>query len=238
MLTPGLDVDEVDLGPGLRAGFTTVDGGVSPYPWNSLNLGGHVGDAPSRVARNRELLSTWIGAPVVFATQVHGAGVADVAGPPAGGTCGEYDAMVTSVPELALGVLVADCVPVLLADPMARVIAVAHAGRAGITAEVVPATVSALRARGARQIRAVVGPCICAGCYEVPEAMRADMTAQCPAAYASTRWGTPALDLRAAVSAQLRECDVADISQVGDCTREGERRFSHRRAMARTVGPV
>ncbi|WP_171905417.1 laccase domain-containing protein, partial [Cellulosimicrobium cellulans] len=117
---------EVDLGPGVRAGFTTRAGGVSPAPWASLNLGLGVEDDAARVRENRARASTWLGRPVHFSTQVHGTGVAVVAAPVgaaerdagAPDTVGEADALVAA-DGAGLGVLVADCVPVLLADARA-----------------------------------------------------------------------------------------------------------------------
>ncbi|WP_448629635.1 laccase domain-containing protein [Cellulomonas soli] len=80
---PAAPVIEVDLGPGVRAGFTTRAGGVSPAPWDSLNLGPAVQDELGRVRRNRARVAAWAGAPVAFATQVHGATTLEVADAPA-----------------------------------------------------------------------------------------------------------------------------------------------------------
>src|SRR5690606_40659126 len=93
----------------------------------------------------------------------------------------------------------ADCVPVLLADPAAGVVGAAHAGRVGAAAGVVPATVEAMEALGARRdaLEVVLGPAICGGCYEVPERMRAEVDARLPGSAVRTRRGTPGLDLRA-----------------------------------------
>ena len=104
---------------------------------------------------------------------------------------------------MVLMVRAADCVPVLLADPVAGVIGAAHPGRPGLAAGVVPATVAAMRERGATDITAWIGPHVCGGCYEVPAEMRDEVGALVPAAVATTTWGTPALDLGAGVRAQL-----------------------------------
>ena len=103
----------------------------------------------------------------------------------------------TARPGVVLAVRAADCVPVLLADPDAGVIGAAHAGRPGLVAEVVPHTVAAMRALGAADITAWVGPHVCGACYEVPAEMQAEVVAVEPAAGATTSWGTPSLDLGA-----------------------------------------
>ena len=97
---------------------------------------------------------------------------------------------------------------------------------------VVPATVSALERRGvpARRMVALVGPAVCGRCYEVPEQLRAEVAAAVPAAYARTRGGSPALDLPAAVGAQLRAAGVDDVTMTGACTMEDPAFFSYRRA--------
>jgi YfiH family protein len=122
----------------------------------------------------------------------------------------------------------ADCVPVLLADPVNEVIGAAHAGRLGLARGVVPATVARMRSVGADRITAWVGPHICGGCYEVPAAMQAEVAAVEPASRATTTWGTPALDLGAGVRAQLERAGV-DVQWVARCTRESDDLYSFRR---------
>lgn len=224
------------------AGFTTRHGGVSPAPWASLDLGANTGDDPVRVRANRSRLDAWLGAPVAFAAQVHGDEVlvlgeserAEWASQAPPIAAGEADAVITSADGLGLGVLVADCVPVLLADPVARVVGVAHAGRGGVRLGVVHRVVDAMLAAGATasDVRAAVGPAVCGRCYEVPAAMRDDVVAVVPAAHATTRAGTPALDLPAAVLAQLAASGVGDVVHVDRCTLEDPDLFSHRRATA------
>ncbi|MBL7500365.1 peptidoglycan editing factor PgeF [Frankia sp. CNm7] len=216
--------------------FTERAGGVSTGPYASLNLGGHVGDDPEAVATNRRRLTVRAGVPVHFTRQVHGARVLTFSA--AGGwlrhPAPEADAMVTDIPGFGLGVLVADCVPVVFTAPGAA--GVAHAGRAGLAAGVVPATVAALAALGAEpgQLHAEVGPSVCGRCYEVPAAMRDDVAAAVPGTASTTRAGTPALDLRAGVAAQLRAAGVTDITVSERCTMEDPELFSHRRDGART----
>ncbi|MBN0041531.1 peptidoglycan editing factor PgeF [Cellulosimicrobium cellulans] len=229
---------EVDLGPGVRALFTTRAGGVSPEPWDSLNLGLNVTDDAARVRSNRARAAARLGAPIAFASQVHGTDVVrldapaqDADGAPVD-SVGEADAIVAAARGVGLGVLVADCVPVLLADVDAGVVGVAHAGRRGLAHGVVPAALEAMRAAGARvgNVRAAVGPSACGRCYEVPATMRDDVALARPAARSTTSWGTPALDLPAGVVADLVAAGVADVVHLAACTVEDERFFSHRRA--------
>ncbi|MFD8297508.1 peptidoglycan editing factor PgeF [Streptomyces bauhiniae] len=214
--------------------FTDRWGGVSAAPYAELNLGGAVGDDPGAVRTNRELTAKALGvdpAMVVWMNQVHGAGVAVVDAPWGERPVPEVDALVTARRGLALAVLTADCVPVLLADPVAGVVAAAHAGRPGMLAGVVPAAVRAMTELGAEPGRIVArtGPAVCGRCYEVPEAMRAEVAAAEPAAHAETSWGTPAVDVSAGVHAQLDRLGVRDREQSPVCTRESDDHFSYRR---------
>ncbi|MEU1154810.1 laccase domain-containing protein, partial [Streptomyces sp. NPDC005918] len=114
--------------------------------------------------------------------------------------------------------------------------AAAHAGRPGMLAGVVPAAVEAMVELGADPGRIVArtGPAVCGRCYEVPEAMRADVAAVEPTAYAETSWGTPAVDVTAGVHAQLERLGVVDREQSPVCTLESGDHFSYRRD--RTTG--
>ncbi|KAA6222417.1 peptidoglycan editing factor PgeF [Streptomyces albofaciens JCM 4342] len=220
---------------GAHFAFTDRWGGVSAAPYAELNLGGAVGDDPESVRTNRELAAKALGldpAGVVWMNQVHGRDVAVVDGPwRDGAEIPRVDAVVTARRGLALAVLTADCTPVLLADPVAGVTGAAHAGRPGLVAGVVPATVEAMTALGADPARIVArtGPAVCGRCYEVPEAMRAEVAAVVPEAWATTSWGTPAVDMAAGVRAQLAAHGV----QVGEhshiCTLESADHFSYRR---------
>jgi hypothetical protein len=136
--------------------------------------------------------------------------------------------MVTAVPGLALAVLVADCVPVLLADRRVGLVGVAHAGRRGMDAGVVGAAVAALRDLGARDLTAVLGPSVCGRCYAVPAAMRDDVASRHPATASTTRAGEPALDVAAGVLAQLAEARVP-ARRLPGCTVEQQELGSVRR---------
>ncbi|CBG73801.1 peptidoglycan editing factor PgeF [Streptomyces sp. LBUM 1478] len=230
---------------GAHFAFTDRWGGVSAAPYEQLNLGGAVGDDAGAVTANRELAAKSLGLEpdrVVWMNQVHGADVAVVDGPWGAGDLPSVDAVVTTRRGLALAVLTADCVPVLLADPVAGVAAAAHAGRPGMVAGVVPAAVRAMTGLGADPARIVVrtGPAVCGRCYEVPEAMRAEVATVEPAAYADTSWGTPSVDVCAGVHAQLERLGVRDREQSPVCTLESRDHFSYRRdgATGRLAGYV
>lgn len=207
--------------------FTDRHGGVSGPPFDSLDLSRSRAGADEHLAANFARLAAAFGVDgFVTMRQVQGADVAVV-------TTLEHrqptaDALVTPSPEVALCVRVGDCVPVVLADADAGVVAVAHAGRRGVIEGVVPATVAAMRSLGAPDITAWIGPHVCGDCYEVPAAMRSDVAAVVPAAFACTTKGTPAVDLGVAVTAQLEadRCRVVDRSV---CTLENTDFYSYRR---------
>jgi polyphenol oxidase len=219
---------------GARYLITGRNGGTSQAPFQSLNLGPAVGDDPAAVAANRELAAFSCGleaADIAWMRQVHGTVVRYAGRNWPGQPAEPCDAIFTDVPGLALAVLVADCVPVLIADSHARLVGAAHAGREGMQAGVVPALVGAMTAAGARpdQMQALIGPAICGACYEVPEEMRAAVAAVVPAAGCVTRAGTAGLDIAAGVRAQLAAAGIRPARQDGRCTMESGELFSYRR---------
>ncbi|MDQ0580454.1 peptidoglycan editing factor PgeF [Streptomyces rishiriensis] len=219
---------------GAHFAFTDRWGGVSAAPYEELNLGGAVGDDPDAVRANRELAAKSLGLDpglVVWMNQVHGNDVAEVDGPWTTRLTPPVDGLATATRGLALAVLTADCVPVLLADPVAGVVAAAHAGRPGMVKGIVPAAIDAMESLGADPSRIVArtGPAVCGRCYEVPEGMRAEVAAVEPAASAETSWGTPAVDVVAGVHAQLDRLGVRDRERSPVCTRESNDHFSYRR---------
>jgi polyphenol oxidase len=221
------------LGSGVGYRFSDRQGGRSKPPYESLNLGGAVGDDPGSVAANRARLAAECGldAGIAWMRQVHGTTVryADARWPDAEPE--PCDAVFTDVRGLGLGVLVADCVPVLVADPQAGLAGAAHAGREGMASGVVPALIQAMTAAGASpgRMQAVTGPSICGGCYEVPEAMRASVSAIVPQASCRTRAGTAGLDIAAGVRAQLTAAGVGSVRSDGRCTSESAELYSYRR---------
>jgi YfiH family protein len=217
----------------VRRVVTTRAGGASRAPFERFNLSSGVGDDPAAVAANRRRLAAGVGLPagsVVWMRQVHGTTAATVGAPPEH-ELAEVDAMVTDRPELALAVLAADCVPVLLADPVAGVLGAAHAGRVGAADGVLPAALAAMQRLGARPERTEVllGPAACGACYEVPAAMRASVHAALPGSACVTSKGTPGLDLRAGLRQQLRALGVTRVDTDPRCTVEDRDLYSHRR---------
>jgi YfiH family protein len=228
---------ESPLLAGFPHGFTTRDGGVSPPPWDRLNLGGLVGDDPDRVAENWRRLERATGLEFARVRQVHGARVvrAGAGGPPVD----EADAILTTEVGVAACVSVADCVPVLLADPGSGAVAAVHAGWRGTAARVAAEAVRALaRECGAppHRLLAAVGPSIGPCCYEVsPDLARRFSQEIAPAV---VREGArPHLDLWEANRRILAEAGLAPdrIGVLGRCTAcERELFFSHRRDAGRT----
>ena len=208
--------------------FTTREGGCSDGPYAALNLALHVGDHPDRVQANRERLAAQLGvSALAFAEQVHGAQVAIV---DCAGTSAGVDALVTTRPGLGLVMMAADCLPVLLADPDAGVVAAAHAGRKGLVAGVLQETVQRMVAQGASMasLRAVIGPAADGCCYEVPAAMAHDVEDAVPGTRTTTRQGTPSVNLRVGAQRLLTALGV-QVEHVSSCTIDDERFFSYRR---------
>ncbi|WP_432502029.1 peptidoglycan editing factor PgeF [Kineococcus arenarius] len=238
MSPAGVPLLDAGLPAGVGGGFTSRAGAGGDGPYAGFNLGDHVGDDPARVGAHRAALRAAVRADeLVVPVQVHGADVVEVDAVPSRPP--RADALVTRRRGLALAVVVADCVPVLLADPAAGVVGVAHAGRPGLVAGVVPAVLAAMRAAGAREVVAALGPAVCGGCYEVPAAMADEVASLVPAARATTSWGTPAVDVAAGVLAQLTEAGVR-ASGPGPCTFERADLFSYRRdgVTGRSAGVV
>ncbi len=177
-----------------------------------------------------DLVEADLGVPVLNAYQVHGTRVlaVDQLSDPRAVAGERADALVTTSRRLALAVRVADCVPVLLADHQAGVVAAAHAGRVGLGAGVLLATVERMTGLGAQTITAWIGPHVCGECYEVPAGLRAEFCVAQPAAAATTSWGTPSLDLGAAAAAQLTGLGCRVI-RVDPCTRTTPTLHSYRR---------
>ena len=225
-----------ELAPGVLAMFTSRAGGVSAAPYDTLNMGASVGDDLDAVAANRRLVAEACGLGadrLTWMHQVHGPAVVYVPAsrPGAPGPLPQVDAQFTDVPGLAMVVLVADCGPVLLADPQARVVGAAHAGREGMAAGVVTELVAAMAGAGADPARmtAAIGPHICGQCYEVPAGLRDRVAAREPDAACVTRAGTPGIDIRAGIRAQLARAGVRQVSADPRCTAEAPELYSYRR---------
>jgi YfiH family protein len=217
----------------IRRVTTTRAGGVSAPPFDSFNLGDHVGDDPAAVAANRNRLGTAIGLGpdrVVWMNQVHSARVEVVDGPRAT-PVDDTDGLVTRTTRLALAVVTADCVPVLLADARAGVVGAVHAGRVGARDGVVARAVEAMVTLGARppDISVLLGPAVSGRNYEVPQSMADEVEAALPGSRITTSTGTPGLDLRAGLACQLRSLDIGAIDVDPRCTVDDANLFSHRR---------
>lgn len=216
--------------------FTDRMGGASTGPYAELNLGGSVGDDPARVFENRRAVAAMVDCTgLALVRQVHGRDVAVLRTipdePPAA------DAVITDQVGLAIAVQVADCVPVLLADLAGGRVAAVHAGWRGVVADVVGAALEEMAPEG--PVQAWVGPAICPGCYEVSPEVRDEVADQVPEAAASTRAGTPAVDVRGGVLAQLRRHGI-DGELIGGCTFEDPHLYSYRRdtTTGRQVGVI
>jgi len=210
--------------PGIAHGFFGRQGGVSGGIYASLNCGPGSGDDKDHVAENRRRVREAIGAGTLNTLyQVHSPRVVAVTGPWEGAPP-QADAMVTTTPGVALGILTADCAPVLLADAEAQVIGAAHAGWKGAIGGVVEATIVAMEALGAKRerIAAAVGPCISQANYEVGPEFIARFLAEDPA---NTRFFVPGartdhhmFDLEGYVADRLRAASVDRIETSGACT--------------------
>lgn len=226
--------DDLD---GLLHTVLTRIGGVSKVPYATLNLGHTVGDDPQAVKENhrRALLPLRLDPrQVVSPWQVHGARVEIVGKEQLGTVRPKTDALITAVPGVPLLMRFGDCAPVLLCDPVRRVVALAHAGWRGLVAGVVKATVRTMTrelACRSSDVWAGVGPTIGPGCYEVGADVARKIEAACPAgAQVIHRMnGTIHADLPAAVEAQLRDAGITRIEQAALCTScNVDEFFSHR----------
>jgi polyphenol oxidase len=227
-------VEPVQLRAGVGAWFTGRDLDAPSRPLGSPgNLAHRRPHRPADLAADRRAVGDTIGyAPADWhlMRQVHGTAVRVVDGQVRrGDELPDVDAAVTTEVDRPLVVQAADCVPVLFAGP--EMVAVAHAGRLGVQGGVVTEVLTTMEGLGAPvdEVVTAIGPAIRGCCYEVPDEMQAVVVDVVPAATATTTWGTPALDLPAAVTAQLREAGVAEIHDRAVCTRCDVRFFSHRR---------
>ena len=218
----------------LSHGFTTRHGGASAPPFEALNLGDLVGDDPAAVAENWRRLEAATGLGFARVRQVHGARLVAATGPTP--PCLEADAVLSTDPEVAASVAVADCVPILLATDDGRAVAAVHAGWRGTLARI--AEVGALGLAEASgllpaRLRAVIGPSIGPCCYEVSEELAGAFERALGPVVG--RDGPPRLDLWRANELVLRQAGVGAVEVMGRCTAcEVGIFFSHRRDRGRT----
>jgi len=219
-------------GRAIRWAFTGRAGGVSQGPFASLNLAAHVGDDPQAVQANRDLAGSLVDVGpgnLAVADAVHGAHVAEVMGP---GDSAGADGLVTAEAGIGLLALAADCVPMALLDVEQGVIGAVHCGWKGIGAGIVPATVERLRAMGAGEVQAVIGPYVCVTCYPAEgtrvEELRRAVDPAVARASCIQRDGRWHIDVGAGVCAQLAQLGV-EVQVIPRCTVEDPDLFSYRR---------
>ena len=226
-------------------GFFTRLGGVSVGPYASLNCSLSSQDSRDAVLENRARVARALdAAPESFLglTQVHGATVVHATAAWTAGSGPQADAIVTDRPGIALGIITADCAPVLFCDAEAGVVGAAHAGWRGAVAGVLEATASAMRQLGARRISAAVGPCIGQPSYEVGADLRDAVLARDPAdarffapGRREARWQ---FDLPGYCVARLAAADVTVADMAVDTLADDARFFSHRRRTLAGGGPI
>lgn len=233
-MTSSLLEFEWDLPQGVRAAFTTRQDGYSAPPWNSFNVATHVGDDTSHVAANRARLSELVGYDVepAWLTQVHGVEVKEIDATPISTTLFTADAAVTSRPNTACVVMVADCLPVLLCSRNGERVGAAHAGWRGLVAGVLERTVRAM-GTPPHEMRAWLGPAISPKHFEVGNEVRDEFVKWDRAANsrfkmnARGRWQA---DLFGLARLRLASVGVTDVSGGDWCTyADSERFYSHRR---------
>lgn len=223
---------------GIRHGFFGRRGGVSEGEFASLNASRSVGDDLANVTENvhRAVMALKSGAlPVALVRQVHGISVVEIGDDYSLESRPEADAMVTNRPGIALGILTADCVPVLLADHEAKVIGAAHAGWRGAVGDIVGETVRAMTRLGAEpgRITAAIGPAISMANYEIGDEMAATIRDEYPHAAPFITQGVrkPHFDVPGLVEAQAHTLGLGWVERVGGCTYANpELYFSHRYA--------
>ncbi len=226
---------------GMPHGFLGRQGGVSTGILAGLNVGLGSGDDRSAIAENRRraVAAVLPGAALATVHQVHSAEAVAVLAAFPDDARPHADALVTDRPGLLLGILTADCVPVLLADKDVGVIGAAHAGWKGAIGGVTDATIAAMERLGARahRIVAAIGPCIARASYEVDEGFKARFCAADPANehfFADGRAGHHQFDIEAYVVARLASAGVRTVEALGlDTYAHPDRFFSYRRATHR-----
>lgn len=230
---------------GVNHGFFSREGGVSGGIFRSLNCGFGSSDETGHVAENRARVAAAIGVPadaMVTVYQIHSPEIVTVTAPWLPADAPKADAMATREPGIALGILAADCAPVLFADATAGIVGAAHAGWKGALGGVVEATVERMVALGAEPSRivAAVGPCIAQPSYEVGEEFRARFVAAAPAHdrffAAGQRAGHCQFDLPGFVRSRLEAAGVGSVETLDRDTYGDETLFSYRRATHRGEG--
>jgi polyphenol oxidase len=229
---------------GFRHAFFTREGGVSNGPFESLNFSSAVGDEPEAVASNLRLAAGALGVDVVhlcFPSQVHEASVLELYGDETAAQvlCRTADAVVSAHPNVACAIRIADCVPILLADPLTGRVAAIHAGWRGLVRGVIGASAEALGGEPSTWLVAI-GPHIRVGAFEVSEDVAAEIEAVCPGADCALRapGRKPHIDLSRVARWQLQQLGVPDkqVEVLAGCTHAEPRRFFSFRRDGRISG--
>jgi len=243
MLSP-LIADKLETVAGVRHGFFSREGGISSGLYASLNCGFGSEDDKAAVAENRARVAAHLGAQspyVLTPYQVHSADAVIVDEAPAMDDLPRADALVTRLPGLAIGVLTADCAPVLFADPETKIVGAAHAGWRGAVNGILEATLARMEELGADRTRiiAAIGPCISQPNYEVGEDFEANLigidAANAKFFIRSTDEARPRFDLPGYVASRLRSAGVGTLAMAAPCTYANESKFfSFRRTTHRS----
>jgi YfiH family protein len=238
-----ITLHRLDHAPGIRHAFFTRQGGVSGGFFESLNCGFGSGDASEAVTRNRAIATERLGfSPdrLVTCYQVHSTTVVTVERPWPHNAAPRADGLVASVPGIALGILTADCAPILFADVVANVIGAAHGGWRGALGGIIEAILERMEALGAKRarIRAGIGPCIAQRSYEVGPEFPPTFLSNDPASAAyfmpAVRSGHFLFDLPGYIEHRLARAGVAVIDRAAhDTVAEDTHFFSYRRACLR-----
>lgn len=207
------------------------NGGQSSKPFDSLNLAPYVGDDAVAVTANQTAVKTLVGAVGISVMNAEHGCVVNVV--TKSGLAPAGDGLVSTTPNFALLALAADCVPFAVADPVNRVIAVGHAGWRGVLANVMQSVLDAFVAQGGnlQSAQAVIGPSICANCYEVPNERVALFRSNSSSAISDESH----LDLSTGVRSVLLQ-SVSKVHQIPGCTFEDTHLFSYRRANGAPTG--
>ncbi len=227
---------------GVAHGFLTRKGGVSTGALPGLQCGFGAGDDEAAVCENRRLAATAVlaGAALVTPYQVHSPDAVIVKEPWAFENRPRADALVTDRKGILLGIVTADCAPILLADKQANVVGAAHAGWRGALGGVIEQTVRAMESLGARRpcISAAIGPCIAQASYEVGEDFREHFSEDGMRFFVAGRQGHWRFDLEGYVTCKLQQAGVGRIDALSldtyaSADEEGARFYSFRRATHR-----
>lgn len=242
MLKP-IEAENLKALPGIRHGFFTREGGVSEGIYAGLNCGRGSDDDPGHVAENRARVARHLGAnapEIATPYQVHGATSVVLDRLPDRAALPKADAIVTATPGLAVGVVTADCGPVLLADPDAGIVAAAHAGWRGAVGGVLESAIAEMVNLGAhrQRIHAAFGPCIGQSSYEVGPEFEAEFTEKNPdfCTFFTVPYpgGRARFDLAGFIAQELQRCGIATVEPLLLCTHDTESLFySYRRSQAR-----